>query len=186
MKATQSSLYRELENLMLWFIPVGNNIPKDFALRKLGERMQNDILDAMTACNLALQTQDLHQRMELISLMKLHITSVQNISRVLVEFSSREGNVKRVISLRQRDALLQAGGEEEMPVLAGCRRTGTLGMLVQFVHGVPGSSRIVWIAKADVRKDEMVLEMHLPLRRIQTGEAEKQVSTGNGFSKKEY
>ena len=98
MKATQSSLYRELENLMLWFIPVGNNIPKDFALRKLGERMQNDILDAMTACNLALQTQDLHQRMELISLVKLH----------------------------------------------------------------------------------------LPFRRIQTGEAEKQVSAGNGFSKKEY
>ena len=92
---------------MLWFIPVGNNIPKDFTLRKLGERMQNDILDAMTACNLALQTRDLHQRMELISLVKLHITSVQNISRVLVEFSSREGNVKRVISLRQRDALLR-------------------------------------------------------------------------------
>ena len=85
MKATQSSLYRELENLMLWFIPVGNNIPKDFALRKLGERMQNEILDAMTVCNLALQTQDLHQRMELISLVKLHVTSVQNISRVLDE-----------------------------------------------------------------------------------------------------
>ena len=43
MKATQSSLYRELENLMLWFIPVGNNIPKDFALRKLGERFVDDI-----------------------------------------------------------------------------------------------------------------------------------------------
>ena len=50
MKASQSSLYRELENLMLWFIPVGNNIPKDFALRNLGERLQNELLDAMTAC----------------------------------------------------------------------------------------------------------------------------------------
>lgn len=39
MKAAKSSLYREIENLILWFIPVGNNIPKDFALRKLGERM---------------------------------------------------------------------------------------------------------------------------------------------------
>jgi hypothetical protein len=44
-KASQSSLYRELENLMLWFIPIGNNIPNDFALRKLGERMQNEMLD---------------------------------------------------------------------------------------------------------------------------------------------
>lgn len=50
MKASQSPLYRELENLMLWFIPVGNNIPKDFALRNLGEKLQNELLDAMTAC----------------------------------------------------------------------------------------------------------------------------------------
>ena len=107
MKASQSSLYRELENLMLWFIPIGNNIPNDFALRKLGERMQNEMLDAMTACSLALQTQDLTQRLELINLVKLHITSVQSVSKILVEFSSRGGNAKRVISLRQREALLK-------------------------------------------------------------------------------
>jgi hypothetical protein len=46
MEAKKSSLYREIENLILWFIPVGNNIPKDFALRNLGERMQNEMLDA--------------------------------------------------------------------------------------------------------------------------------------------
>ena len=108
MKASQSSLYRELENLMLWFIPVGNNIPKDFALRNLGERLQNELLDAMTACSLALQSPDLAQRLELINLVKLHITSVQSITKVLVEFSSREGNVRRVISQKQRVALLKA------------------------------------------------------------------------------
>ena len=107
MKARQSSLYRELENLMLWFIPVGNNIPKDFALRNLGERLQNELLDAMTACSLALQTPDLPQRLELINLVKLHITAVQSITKVFVEFSSREGNVKRVISQKQRVALLK-------------------------------------------------------------------------------
>ena len=108
MKASQSSLYRELENLMLWFIPVGNNIPKDFALRNLGERLQNELLDAMTACSLALQTPDLHQRLELINLVKLHITAIQSITKVLIEFSSREGNVRRVISQKQRVALLKA------------------------------------------------------------------------------
>lgn len=107
MKASQSSLYRELENLMLWFIPVGNNIPKDFALRNLGERLQNELLDAMTACSLALQTPDLPQRLELINLVKLHITAVQSITKVFVEFSSREGNVKRVISQKQRVPLLK-------------------------------------------------------------------------------
>lgn len=107
MKASQSSLYRELENLMLWFIPVGNNIPKDFALRNLGERLQNELLDAMTACSLALQTPDLPQRLELINLVKLHITAVQSITKVFIEFSSREGNVKRVISQKQRVALLK-------------------------------------------------------------------------------
>lgn len=107
MKASQSSLYRELENLMLWFIPVGNNIPKDFALRNLGERLQNELLDAMTACSLALQTPDLPQRLELINLVKLHITAVQSITKVFIEFSSREGNVKRVISQKQRVDLLK-------------------------------------------------------------------------------
>jgi hypothetical protein len=34
-KPTKSSLYREIENLILWFIPIGNALPKDFALRTL-------------------------------------------------------------------------------------------------------------------------------------------------------
>lgn len=106
MKASQSSVYRELENLLLWFIPVGNNFPKDFALRGLGERMLNELTDSLTACALALKTQDLSQRLELINLTKLHIATVQSISRVLVEYSSREGNTKRIISQKQRAALL--------------------------------------------------------------------------------
>lgn len=106
MKASQSSVYRELENLLLWFIPVGNNFPKDFALRGLGERMLNELTDSLTACALALKTQDLSQCLELINLTKLHITTVQSISKVLVEYSSREGNTKRIISQKQRAALL--------------------------------------------------------------------------------
>ena len=107
MKASQSSLYREIENLMIWFIPVGNNIPKDFALRQLGDRMLNEMTDALTACNLALQTKELRQRLELINLVKLHMTTVQSITKVFVEFSSREGNVKRVISQKQRAVLMK-------------------------------------------------------------------------------
>lgn len=106
MKASQSSLYREIENLMLWFIPIGNNIPKDFALRELGKRMLDEITDSLTACNLALQAKDLNNRLELINLIRLHMTSVQTISKVLVEFSSREGNAKRVISQKQRASML--------------------------------------------------------------------------------
>lgn len=107
MKASQSSLYREIENLLLWFIPVGNNIPKDFALRKLGERMLDEMTDALTACNLALQTQELGRRLELIKLVRLHMTTVQSVSKVFVEFSSREGNIRRIISQKQRAALMK-------------------------------------------------------------------------------
>ena len=88
MKPTKSSLYREIENLILWFIPIGNALPKDFALRTLGERMINDLLDALNTTALALQTQDLQQRIELINLVKLNITSVQSITKVLVEYCS--------------------------------------------------------------------------------------------------
>ncbi len=108
MKASQSSLYRELENLMLWFIPVGNNIPKDFALRNLGERFQCELLDAMTACSLALQTPDKVQRLELINLVKLHVTALQSITKLFVEYSSREGNIRRIISQKHRVALLKS------------------------------------------------------------------------------
>ena len=108
MKASQSSLYRELENLMLWFIPVGNNIPKDFASRNLGERFQCELLDAMTACSLALQTPDKVQRLELINLVKLHVTALQSITKLFVEYSSREGNIRRIISQKQRVALLKS------------------------------------------------------------------------------
>lgn len=107
MKAAQSSIYREIENLILWFIPIGNKIPKDFALRKLGERMLDEMTDALTACNLALQTRELHQRLELINLVKLHLTTVQSVSKVMVEFSSREGNTRRIISQKQRAALMK-------------------------------------------------------------------------------
>lgn len=106
MKASQSSLYREIENLMIWFIPIGNNIPKDFALRELGGRMLNEITDSLTACSLALQTSDLNNRLELINLVRLHMTTVQTLSKVMVEFSSREGNIRRIISPKQRASMM--------------------------------------------------------------------------------
>ena len=106
MKAEKSSIYREIENLILWFIPIGNKIPKDFALRTVGERMLNELIDALTSCNLALRTKDLNERLDFISLVKLHITTVQGLSKVLVEYSSREGNTTRIISYKQRAALL--------------------------------------------------------------------------------
>ena len=108
MKAEKSSIYREIENLILWFIPIGNNIPKDFALRTIGDRMMNELTDALTSCSLALQTIDLNQRLDFISLVKLHITTVQSLSKVLVEYSSREGNTTRIISYKQRAALLKS------------------------------------------------------------------------------
>ena len=108
MKPAQSSIYRELENLLLWFIPVGNNFPKDFALRELGKRMLNELADALTACALALKTQDLGHRLELINLVKLHIETAQSLSKVLIEYSSREGNVRRLISQKQRAAFITA------------------------------------------------------------------------------
>jgi hypothetical protein len=83
MKASQSSLYREIENLMLWFIPIGNNIPKDFSLRELGKRMLDEITDSLTACNLALQARELRQRLELINLGFLKYNSSYALKRKL-------------------------------------------------------------------------------------------------------
>ena len=49
MNPSQSSIYRDLELLMLWYLPVGNKLPKARAVQYLGDKIQDNIMDAMTA-----------------------------------------------------------------------------------------------------------------------------------------
>ena len=107
MKASQSSIYRQIELLSLWSVRVANITPKDFGLREIVSTMIREVLDALRACALALQEKDLHSRLTLIDTLIYHLTLVKSTSKVLIEWSSQNGQTIRVISEKQRQELLK-------------------------------------------------------------------------------
>lgn len=108
MRPSQSSVYRQLELLSLWSVRVGNRVPNDFGLREITSTMIREILDALRACALALQEKDTRSRLTLIDTLIYHLTLVKSTSKVLIEWSSQNGQTTRIISERQRQELLKA------------------------------------------------------------------------------
>lgn len=107
MKPSQSSVYRQLELLSLWSVRVGNRVPNDFGLREITSTMIREILDALRACALALQERDIRSRLTLIDTLIYHLTLAKSTSKVLIEWSSQNGQTVRIISERQRQELLK-------------------------------------------------------------------------------
>lgn len=98
MNPSQSSIYRDLELLMLWYLPVGNKLPKARSVQYLGDKIQDSISDAMTACAIALNTSDLASRLELIDMMVWHLTTCKSMFKVLCEWQSKDRQKVRVIT----------------------------------------------------------------------------------------
>lgn len=108
MKASQSSLYRALENLYIWCLETSLRVPKTHALQHTAVQLLDEMGDALTACALALQTQsdDVKARLELIDVLIVHLTKVRTLTKVWFEWSSREGQSVRIISRKQHGTLL--------------------------------------------------------------------------------
>ena len=64
MQLNQTSIYRGLELLMDWYLPIGVKMPKVSALENLGDFFQDNLMEAMTACAVALNSYDMAARME--------------------------------------------------------------------------------------------------------------------------
>ena len=92
----------------MWSVRVGNRVPNDFGLREVTSTMIREILDALRACALALQEKDIRSRLTLIDTLIYHLTLVKSTSKVLIEWSSQNGQTTRIISERQRQELLKA------------------------------------------------------------------------------
>lgn len=93
MKAAQSSLYREVENVLIWFIPVSARVPKIIALRSITENCTTDLTDALTAIALGLQSDDPKDVKDCIDVILLHITKVKTAVKILKEFSDRSSAI---------------------------------------------------------------------------------------------
>ena len=83
MKAEQSSLYRHLEMLHLWCIEVFENAPKQPMMQEDVRLLAENIVSAQSAVAIALDTKDLRQRLDLIDVVVLNITSFKSITNLL-------------------------------------------------------------------------------------------------------
>lgn len=93
MKAAQSSLYREVENVLIWFIPVSARIPKIIALRSIAEECTTNLSDALTAIAFGLQSENPGDTKDCIDMVLLHITKVKTAVKILKEFSDRSSAI---------------------------------------------------------------------------------------------
>ena len=82
-------IYRETENMIIWLLTIANKIPGSPALRRLGDRMVDEMMDALTALAIALESREPAEKLECLDLFRLHFRAVKTIMRTLHEYSSR-------------------------------------------------------------------------------------------------
>ncbi len=97
MNPSQSSIYRGLELLMQWYLPIGVKMPKVDALQNMGNFFQKNLMEAMTACAIALDSYDMTARLEFINTMIWHLALCNTAVGQLYAFSSQRGQTVRVI-----------------------------------------------------------------------------------------
>ncbi|MBR0177739.1 MAG: hypothetical protein IJQ11_09950 [Bacteroidales bacterium] len=94
MKPSQSSIYRDLELLMQWYLPIGNKMPKEQALQNLGNSFQQELIEAMRMCRLALKSSDNKKsQCEFIDLIVFHLEGCHSVFGLLHEYKSDKGPI---------------------------------------------------------------------------------------------
>lgn len=104
----QAPLYHDLEELDLWAMEMCDRLPKGmFSVQHRGIELLHEITEAKTACDMAYQTTNLEERMELLAALTYHLTNVKSVTKILYLWSSRTGQTVRLISIKQHGAQLQ-------------------------------------------------------------------------------
>lgn len=107
MKARESSIYRQLEHLDLWCARVCAIIPRNVYLQEKGRLLAQYVSEALSCCALALDMKDHNSRLDLINSVIFNLTNVKSILKVFDEYSSSNPTHTRIISLKQRQDLLE-------------------------------------------------------------------------------
>ena len=83
MKPNQASIYREIERLLEFTIPMAERFPKSLPYRELGGRLILDLKEAMDFVVLAFQSESKPERLECINAVVMRMTSVKTTFRLL-------------------------------------------------------------------------------------------------------
>jgi len=87
MRVAQSSVYRAVETMLLWFIPIGARVPNTVTLRTLASECTINLNDSLTAIALALQSDDSESKIQCYDAVLLHLTKVKTAIRILKDYS---------------------------------------------------------------------------------------------------
>lgn len=108
MKPSQSSIYRKLEHLHLNLMFVVDRVPKgSLSINIQANRLINECIDAITACSMALLSNNKESKLELIDIIVLHMSNIKSITKIWFEWSSSAGNTIRLISEKQHAEYLR-------------------------------------------------------------------------------
>ena len=76
MKASQASLYRKIELLLLWVMPVLDRLPKSLSCQELGRKALADLTDSLDLVSFALKAERGPQRLEYIDALIVRMTDL--------------------------------------------------------------------------------------------------------------
>ena len=83
---------------MQWYLPIGVKMPKVDALLNMGNFFQKNLMEAMAACAVALNSYDMTARLEFIETMIWHLALCNTAVSQLYAYSSQRGQTVRVVS----------------------------------------------------------------------------------------
>lgn len=106
MKARQSSIYRNMELLLKVLLLRFQKVPKPLCYQSVAQKGINDLMNAMDAVTLALQTKDRLERTQILCMTVVSMTSVKTVLRVMHDISAEPG-APVVLSNRQYAEVLR-------------------------------------------------------------------------------
>ncbi len=83
MKPNQASIYRDIERLLEWSIPVVERLPRSLPYKELGGKLVLDLAEALDFVVLAFQANGTLERVECINGVIMRMTSVKTTYRLL-------------------------------------------------------------------------------------------------------
>lgn len=103
MKPAQAPIYRAIERLLQWAIPIVERLPKSLPYHTLGDEMIRDIKLCLDATIMAMQASDATTRLQCVNIIISRMTTVKTTMRIFAQAKVKD---TPVISYKQEAAFL--------------------------------------------------------------------------------
>ncbi len=105
LRPAQTPIYRAVERLLLWLVPVVERLPKSTPYQAMGARLINDVQSSLDCIVRSAQTSDATARSESLAELTLRMTAVKTAMRVMSQLRIG-GSGAFAVSARQMSQFL--------------------------------------------------------------------------------